>query len=67
MVWREFSEKLSEKADKVLSPFEKKVFQLLPLYSKGSRAKEISLRVNKSEKSVNNAIFRIRSKLKGDY
>lgn len=67
VVWRECSLKLSEKAERVLSPFEKKVFYLLPLFSKGSRAKEISLRVNKSEKSVNNAIFRIRSKLMSDY
>ena len=67
VVWRERSEKLSEKAEKVLSPFEKRVFYLLPLFSKGNRAKEISLRVNKSEKSVNNAIFRIRSKLNKDY
>jgi RNA polymerase sporulation-specific sigma factor len=66
-VWREHSVKLSEKAERVLSPFEKRVFHLLPLFSKGNRAREISLRVNKSEKSVNNAIFRIRSKLMGDY
>ena len=30
----------------------------------GERAKEISLKVNRSERSVNNAIYRIKAKLK---
>ena len=48
-------------AEKILSGYEMRIFAL---YAKGARAKEISARIGKSEKSVNNAIFRIRSKLK---
>jgi len=33
------------------------------MYLSGLRAKEISAKLGKSEKSVNNAIYRIRSKL----
>ena len=63
-VWKERGEKIYSMADKILSPYEKRVFSML---AKGHRAKEISLHVGKSEKSVNNAIFRIRSKLDGNY
>ncbi len=63
VVWRELGEVLSERVE-MLSPYEKRVFNLL---KDGLKAKEISKRVGKSEKSVNNAIFRIRSKLKGVY
>ncbi len=61
VIWRELGEKLLALAEKTLSPYENKVFSL---YIKGNRASEISKHVGKSEKSVNNAIFRIRSKLK---
>ena len=61
VVWRELGTKLLALAENTLSPYEKKVFAL---YVKGSKAAEISKHVGKSEKSVNNAIFRIRSKLK---
>lgn len=48
-------------AKDVLSKYELKIFTM---YASGLRAKEISVRIGKSEKSVNNAIYRIRSKLK---
>lgn len=64
LVWRELGEKLMQKVGNLLSPYEKRVLSMLV---KGHKAKEISLQIGKSEKSVNNAIFRIRSKLKGDY
>lgn len=61
VVRRELGEKLISAANGTLSKFEKKVFSY---YLKGRRAKEISSLVGKDEKSVNNAIYRIRSKLK---
>ena len=61
VVWRELGTKLLAHAENTLSPYEKKVFAL---YFKGHKAGEISKYLGKSEKSVNNAIFRIRSKLK---
>ena len=61
VIWRELGEKLFAVAEKTLSPYEKKV---LSLCYKGYRAREIAIHVGKSTKSVNNAIFRIRSKLK---
>lgn len=61
VVRRELGEKLISAADGNLSKFERVV---LSYYLDGRRAKEISALVNKSEKSVNNAIYRIRSKLK---
>ena len=48
-------------AEKVLSNYEMRIFMM---YAQGEKAKEISAKIGKSEKSVNNAIFRIRSKLK---
>ncbi len=59
---KELGTKLLALAENSLSPYEKNVFAL---YIEGKRASEISKNVGKSEKSVNNAIFRIRSKLKG--
>ncbi len=59
---KELGTKLMALAENSLSPYEKKVFAL---YIDGKRASEISKHVGKSEKSVNNAIFRIRAKLKG--
>ena len=61
VVRRELGEKLISVADSTLSRYEKKIFSY---YLEDRRAKEISLLVGKSEKSVNNAIYRIRSKLK---
>jgi RNA polymerase sporulation-specific sigma factor len=48
-------------AKDVLSDYEMKI---LEMYILGLRAKEISVAIGKSEKSVNNAIYRIRTKLK---
>ena len=48
-------------AKEILSDYE---MQILMMYISGLRAKEISAATGKSEKSVNNAIYRIRSKLK---
>ena len=61
VIRRELGVKLISAADSSLSRFEKKIFSY---YLDGMRAKEISLLVGKDEKSVNNAIYRIRSKLK---
>lgn len=47
-------------AKDTLSVYELKIFNM---YLSGLRAKEISAKLGKSEKSVNNAIYRIRSKL----
>ena len=61
VVKRELEEKLISLAEKVLSNYELRIFKM---YVHGARAKEISAKIGKDEKSVNNAIFRIRSKLK---
>lgn len=61
VVRRELGEKLISVAEDVLSKYERKIFSL---YLGGRKAKEISQIVNKDEKSVNNAIYRIRLKLK---
>ena len=61
VVKRELEEKLISLAEKVLSNYELRIFKM---YAHGARAKEISAKIGKDEKSVNNAIFRIRSKLK---
>ena len=64
VVWRELGEKLMKKVEDLLSPYERNVLSML---ISGHKAKEISLLIGKDEKSVNNAVFRIRSKLKGIY
>lgn len=48
-------------AGNTLSPYEKKILQLK---ADGHNAKEISIITGKSEKSVNNAIYRSRSKIR---
>ncbi len=62
VVCRELGEKLLTLAEQTLSPYEKRIFQLM--YVDGRRIKEISKSIGKSEKSVNNALYRIRSKLR---
>ena len=57
----ESSKEFLSLAKEILSDYEMKI---LLMYISGLRAKEISVKVGKSEKSVNNAIYRIRSKLK---
>ncbi|MBQ4510846.1 MAG: sigma-70 family RNA polymerase sigma factor [Clostridia bacterium] len=61
VIQRELEEKLISLAEKVLSNYELRIFRM---YARGAKAKEISAKIGKDEKSVNNAIFRIRSKLK---
>ena len=61
VVRRELGEKLISVADSSLSKYEKRIFSY---YLDGMRVREISSLVGKGEKSVNNAIYRIRSKLK---
>jgi len=61
VVQRELGEKLISAAESTLSSYEKRIFGF---YLEGRKAKEISSILGKSEKSVNNAIYRIRSKLK---
>lgn len=61
LIMRELEKKLFSLAQDCLSPYEKKIFAY---YIAGERAKEISLKIGRSEKSVNNAIFRIKAKLK---
>ena len=61
VVRRELGEKLISAADSTLSRYERKIFSY---YIEGRRTNEISLLVGKDVKSINNAIYRIRSKLK---
>lgn len=61
LLMRELEKKLFSLAQDCLSAYEKKIFAF---YMKGERAKEISLKIGKSERSVNNAIYRIKVKLK---
>ena len=61
VVWREFEKQLNEQVDSILSPLENKVFKMLVL---DMSIKEISDRLKKSEKSINNAIYRARKKLR---
>lgn len=52
---------LTESIRRALSPYENRIWWL---YLSGRTAKEIAARMNKDEKSVHNAIFRIRRKLR---
>ena len=61
VVWREFEQQLTEQADNVLSPLERRIFRML---ISEMNVKEISEILNKSVKSVNNAIYRARKKLR---
>ena len=61
VVRRELGEKLISVAEGMLSKYENRVF-LLSLEGRGP--KEISQLIGKSEKSVNNTLYRIRLKLK---
>lgn len=61
VIQHELENKLLTLAEKVLSNYEMRIFKM---YAQGAKAKEISAKIGKSEKSINNAIFRVRSKLK---
>lgn len=61
IVKRETIEDMNKKINSVLSPFETKVWQM---YLTGSSAKSIAVALGKNEKSIENAIFRLRGKLR---
>lgn len=61
IVDREAVETMNKKINGVLSPFEIKVWQM---YLTGNSTKNISLALGKTEKSIENAIFRLRRKLR---
>lgn len=58
---RESERELGEQIEKTLSRYENEVWAY---YVNGLSSKEISKKLNSSEKSIDNAIFRIRRKLK---
>lgn len=58
----ELTKEILSLAEDILSQYE---MEILKMYFSGLRAKEISAKIGKSEKSVNNAIYRIKSKLRG--
>lgn len=56
-----FSSETIERWQAVLSPYEK---QILPLYLQGKPPREIATVLGRSEKSISNGIYRMKSKLK---
>ena len=58
---RESERELGEQIEKTLSLYENEVWAY---YVNGCSTKEIALKLNSNEKSIDNAIFRIRKKLK---
>ena len=62
LVAEDESRALTGRIRKCLSAYENRIFEL---YSSGRSVKSISLSVGKPEKSVNNALYRIRVKIKG--
>lgn len=62
VIRREELRELNKKIENALSDFENKVWKY---YVSGSSSREIAVNLGKTEKSIDNAIFRIRQKLKG--
>ena len=62
LIERESEESLRELIAKNLSDFEKKVWEL---YLEGKGSREISEKLGKTERSIDNALYRIRRKLRG--
>ncbi len=58
---RESERELGEQIEKTLSQYENEVWSY---YVNGYSTREIAIKLNSSEKSIDNAIFRIRKKLK---
>ena len=58
---RESEKELGEQIEKTLSNYENEVWSY---YVNGYSSKEIAVKLNSNEKSIDNAIFRIRKKLK---
>ena len=63
VIQNELKKEISSLAKEVLSDYEMEIFEMY-FYS-GLKAKEIAKKTGKDEKSINNAIYRIKSKLKG--
>lgn len=61
LIEREKLKEINGKIEKVLSELENKIWKM---YIAGYSTKEMAQAVNKNEKSVDNAIYRIRNKLK---
>lgn len=62
VIRREEMRELNKKIENVLSAFENKVWKY---YISGCSSREIAESLGRTEKSIDNAIFRIRQKLKG--
>ena len=62
VIQREKLRELNRKIESTLSDFENKVWKY---YVSGCSSREIAQALDKSEKSIENAVFRIRQKLKG--
>lgn len=61
LIKREEMRELNRRIEQALSPFENKVWRS---YVAGCTSREIARSLGKSEKSIDNAIFRVRQKLK---
>ena len=61
LIRRENEKKLLEISDKILSKYEKKIFLL---YLRGNKPRDIVKIAGKDKRSVDNALYRIKSKLK---
>ena len=64
LIQREKLTALAEAAEGILSKYEKSIFDI---YIQGASYREIADKVGKSEKSIDNAIYRIKVKLKNIY
>ncbi len=60
-VSRKRAEEITKLAGALLTPFELSVFEL---YAEGADCREAALRLGREEKSIENALYRIRTKLK---
>ena len=61
LIEREAMKELNQKIDSLLSPFEKKVWRM---YVSECSSKEMAEALDTTERSINNAVYRIRHKLK---
>lgn len=62
VVLKELRERVISLSESFLSPYEKEIFSL---YLMGYKGKELATRLGKDVRSVNNALYRIKAKLKG--
>ena len=61
MIKKEELRELTVRIEQMLSPFENKVWRL---YVAGCTSREIAKQFGKTEKSIDNAVFRVRQKIK---